>query len=367
MDWHILMAHSKILVHMVTDRSKKTVLVGLSGGVDSAVSAYILKSEGYDVHAVTYIISDNHKASVKDATDIASILKIPLYIEDKQEEFKKTIENYFIDSYIKGDTPNPCVLCNSTFKFKNLIDKADSMGIDYVATGHYANIKYNERLGCYCLFKSKNERKDQSYFLYKLNQQQLSRILFPIADMNKDEVRIIADKIGLPVKDKKDSQDICFIKGIDYTDFIKDYRPGIYKESVFTDKQGKVLGKGANHIHFTPGQRRGLNKGFNQRMYVIGKNAEKNEIILGNEEDLYSKELILKDINLICYSNLSEPLQVKVKIRNSMPVVNAIIYEIDEGIKVIFDNSVKAAVKGQSAVFYENDRVVGGGIIYDCL
>ena len=367
MDWHILTAHSKILVQLLIDSKKKSVLVGLSGGVDSAVTAYILKNEGYDVHAVTYIISDNQKASIMDASDIAYMLDIPLYIEDKQEEFKQSIEAYFIDSYIKGDTPNPCVLCNSTFKFKNLIDKADSLDIDYVATGHYANIKYDEHLGCYCLYKSKNERKDQSYFLYRLSQQQLSRILLPISDMNKEEVRRIADKIGLSVKDKKDSQDICFIKGIDYTDFIKEHKPGTYEDSIFTDKQGKILGKGANQIHFTPGQRRGLNKGFNQRMYVIGKNAEKNEIVLGDEEYLYSKELILKDINLICYNNLSEPLHVMVKIRNSMIAVSTSVVAVDSGIKVIFDEPVRAAVKGQSAVFYDNDKVVGGGIIYDCL
>ncbi len=360
-------AHSQILVQLLTDIHKKSVLIGLSGGVDSAVTAYLLKTEGYDVHAVTYIMSENHKASVKDAADIASMLNIPLYIEDKQEEFKNSIEAYFIDSYIKGDTPNPCVLCNSTFKFKHLIDKADSLGISYVATGHYANIKFDEHSGCFCLYKSKNERKDQSYFLYKLNQQQLSRILFPIADMNKEEVRKIADKIGLPVKDKKESQDICFIKGMDYTDFIKEHKKGIYKESIFTDEQGNVLGKGENHIHFTPGQRRGLNKGFNKRMYVIGKNAEKNEVVLGNEEDLYSKELMISDINLICRKNLPELMHVMVKIRNSMPAVSAMIITVEDGIKVIFDEPVRAAVKGQSAVFYENDRVVGGGIIYDGL
>lgn len=354
-------------VLLVTDRSKKSVLIGLSGGVDSAVAAYLLKELGYKVHAITYILSDNQISSANDASAIAQILDIPLYIEDRRQEFNETIVKYFTDSYINGDTPNPCVLCNSTFKFKHLIDKAESLGIDLVATGHYANIEFDKVTQRYILKKSNNSKKDQSYFLYRLTQQQLSKMLLPISDMNKEDVRKVADKIGLSVKDKKDSQDICFIKGVNYTEFIKSRDENSYNDCTFTDRFGNLLGKGANHIHFTPGQRRGLNKGFNQRMYVISKDAEKNTVILGNEDELYKKELVLNDINLIYLDKITEPLRVKVKIRNSMTAVDALVMMADKRVKINFDNPVRAAAKGQSAVFYENDRVVGGGIIYDSL
>ncbi|HOF27360.1 MAG TPA: tRNA 2-thiouridine(34) synthase MnmA [Clostridia bacterium] len=352
---------------MASDRYKGSVLIGLSGGVDSAVSAYLLKEKGYKVYGITYILSDNQLKSAEDAKAIAKTLDIPLYIEDKKKEFNDTVVSYFVDSYICGETPNPCVLCNSSFKLKNLTDKADSLSIDYVATGHYANIQYDKVSDRYILRTSENKEKDQSYFLYRLSRQQLARLLLPISDMNKEQVRDIAAKIRLTVKDKKDSQDICFIKDIDYTDLIKEKRPGKYKECTFIDKEGNVLGKGANHIHFTTGQRRGLNKGFNQRMYVISKNAKSNTVTLGPVEDLYTKVLTVKDIHLIQPDKAEDPLRVKVKIRNTMAAVDAVIEKTDYGIKVVFDQPVRAAAKGQSAVFYLYDQVIGGGIIDDCI
>lgn len=351
----------------MTEFSNKSVLIGLSGGVDSAVSAYLLKKQGYDVHAVIYILSTCQKVSLEDAKDIAKRLDIPLYIEDKISEFSDTVISYFTESYLKGETPNPCVLCNNSFKFKNLIEKADSLGIDLVATGHYANISFDNQTQRYLLKSSLNVKKDQSYFLYRLSQNQLKRILLPIADLQKEKVRKVAEEIGLTVKDKKDSQDICFIKDTDYAAFIMERSKGSFDDCIFTDKRGKVIGRGSNHVFYTPGQRRGVGKGFNKRVYVIRKDAKTNTVVLGEQEDLYSKELIVKDTNMISVDTLAKPTNVSVKIRNSMSGVSATIFAEQEHIKVIFDEPVRAAVKGQSAVFYDNDKVVGGGIIYDSL
>lgn len=351
----------------MTERGNKSVLIGLSGGVDSAVSAYLLKKQGFDVHAVTYVLSACQKSSLEDAKDIAKRLEIPLYIEDKITEFSDTVISYFTESYLKGETPNPCVLCNNSFKFKNLIEKADSLGIDLVATGHYANISFDNLTQRYLLKSSLNVKKDQSYFLYRLSQNQLKRILLPIADLQKEKVRKIAEEIGLTVKDKKDSQDICFIKDTDYAAFIMERSKNSFDDCVFTDKRGNIIGRGSNHVFYTPGQRRGVGKGFNKRVYVIRKDAKTNTVVLGEQEDLYSKELIVKDTNMISVDTLAKPTNVSVKIRNSMSGVSATIFAEQEHIKVIFDEPVRAAVKGQSAVFYDNDKVVGGGIIYDSL
>lgn len=349
------------------ENKKKSVLIGISGGVDSAVGAYILKNQGYDVHAVTYILSSSQKSSVNDAIKIAEKLNIPIYIDDKTDSFDKEVISYFTNAYLIGETPNPCVLCNKSFKFRHLIERAESMGIDYVATGHYANIDYDDKSKRFLLTKSANEKKDQSYFLYRLTQSQLSKIIFPISDMNKDQVRLIAQKIGLEVKDKKDSQDICFIKDTDYASFIKEKTDRLFENSTFIDKSGNTIGKGDNHIFYTPGQRRGLGQGFNKRVYVIKKDAMNNKVVLGDEADLYKKEIKVKDINLISIEKLEEPMKVKVKIRNSMNFADGEISMVDDNIKIVFDEPVRAAVNGQSAVFYKDNLVVGGGIIYDAL
>lgn len=347
--------------------SQRSVLIGLSGGVDSATAAALLKRDGYECSVVTFVMTEDMRQNFNDVKAVADSLGIPLYQSDLADEFKAAIISYFINSYKKGETPNPCVLCNRIFKFKNLIEKADELGVKYVATGHYANVRYNDKTGRYELKRSLNEKKDQSYFLYRLAQDQLSRIIFPIGDMIKDDVRAMAGDFGLCVSKRKDSQDICFIKGMEYTDFIeKNINSGHkFKGAVFLDMNGREIGKGENHMYYTPGQRRGLTKGFNERLYVIRKDPKNNTVTLGSEADLYVKNITVSDTNLISVPKLESEMKVKVRIRNSQNSYDAIIRPLNENIAVTFLEPARAPVRGQSAVFYEGDTVVGGGLIHD--
>jgi len=339
----------------------------MSGGVDSAVTSYLLKLQGYDVYGITFVLSDNQIEAAKEAQKICDKLEIPLFVENLTKEFNNDVTSYFVDSYLKGEIPNPCVLCNQIFKFKNLIDKADKEKIDFVATGHYSQVLYDNKSDRYILKKAKDLNKDQSYFLYRLTQKQLSRIILPLWNVEKEEVRSIAKDLGLEVSEKKDSQDICFIKEMDYTDFIKRTQKDVFDHCTFEDMQGNPLGQGSHHIHYTPGQRRGLGKGFNKRMYVIKKDAKKNKVILGDEQDLFTSSILVDKVNLIMVDDLDSPTPVKVKIRNTMKETDAIIYKQADKIKVDFLSPVRAAVNGQSAVFYQEDSLLGGGIIHDSL
>jgi len=356
---------------------KKSVMIGMSGGVDSSVAAALLLEKGYDVIGVTMQIWPETPEEVKlteggccslsavdDARRVANTLGIPYYVLNFKEVFENKVINYFIDEYLKGRTPNPCIACNRHVKFEALLNKAVSMGIDYVATGHYAIIEYNEDRKRYLLRKSVTQAKDQTYALYNLTQEQLSRVLMPIGNFSKDDVRQKAKDLGLNVASKPDSQEICFVDDNNYGRFIEENTDKKIIPGNFVDTKGNVLGKHKGIIHYTVGQRKGLGIALGKPMYVVGLDVENNNVILGEDSEVFGRELIAYDLNFISIDNLEEPMRVKAKIRYSAKEADALIIPIEKDkVKVVFDTPQRAITPGQSVVFYENDLVVGGGII----
>lgn len=347
--------------------TKKKVLLGMSGGVDSSVAAYLLKKEGYDVVGVNMKLWDRpDEKDVEDAISVCEKLDIPFQVIDLQKEFKgKVIEN-FIKEYEAGHTPNPCVFCNKNIKFGDLFKKAEELGCDYIATGHYALIEYNEEKGIYELKKASNSNKDQTYVMYNLSQEKLSKILFPIGKYNKDQIREMAKEIGLKVYNKPDSQDICFIPDNNYERFLKEKTNIRVNEGIFVDKDGNKLGDHKGIISYTIGQRKGLGMTFGKPTYVIDINAKDNTIVLGDNEDLFKTELVAKDANFIPFDieTLDGTRKFDAKIRYSSSLSKAsVTYLGDNRIRVVFDQAQRAITRGQSVVFYDGDCLVGGGII----
>lgn len=353
---------------------KKKVLVGMSGGVDSSVTAYLLKKQGYEVIGVTMQIWQNDSiyeemeggccslSSVEDARRVAYNLGIPFYVMDFKEEFKEHVVDYFSKEYLKGRTPNPCIACNKHIKFDLFLKKALKMGIDYIATGHYCIIE--KKKDRYIIRKSKDSKKDQTYVLYNFTQFQLSKTLMPCGEYNKDEIRKIAKEIGLDVYNKKDSEEICFIPDNNHGGYIKRNYKDKVKEGNFVDKDGKILGKHKGIVYYTIGQRKGLNISFGKPMYVIDINTSQNQVVLGEIEDLYKEELIAKEVNYIPFKDLEEPMEVEAKIRYSQKSFKAKIIPLPKNkVKVLFFEKQRAVTKGQSVVFYKEDLLIGGGII----
>ncbi|KOR25500.1 tRNA 2-thiouridine(34) synthase MnmA [Clostridium sp. L74] len=353
---------------------KKKVLVGMSGGVDSSVAAYLLKNQGYDVIGVTMQIWQDDEefvereggccslSAVADARRVANKIGIPFYVMNFKDAFKRNVIDYFVDEYVEGRTPNPCIACNKFIKFSAFLDKAMAMGIDYVATGHYAIIeKQNDR---YVIKKSEDDKKDQTYALYNLTQFQLERTLMPCGQYKKTQIREIAKEIGLRVHNKKDSEEICFIPDNDHGRYIKNRFPNKVREGNFVDKEGNILGIHKGIVYYTIGQRKGLGIAFGKPMYVVDINPFRNEVVLGSLEDLLNTELIAKDINYIPFDTLKEPMEVEAKIRYSQNPSKAVITPIENGkVKVNFYEKQRAITKGQSVVFYKDDLVIGGGVI----
>ncbi|EDT85842.1 tRNA 2-thiouridine(34) synthase MnmA [Clostridium botulinum] len=353
---------------------KKKVLVGMSGGVDSSVAAYLLKEQGYEVIGVTMQIWQDDEefiekeggccslSAVADARRVANKIGIPFYVMNFKDAFKRNVIDYFVDEYMEGRTPNPCIACNKFIKFSSFLDKAMAMGIDYVATGHYAIIKkHNDR---YIIKKSEDDKKDQTYALYNLTQFQLERTLMPCGQYKKSKIREIAKEIGLRVHNKKDSEEICFIPDNDHGRYIKNRFPNKVREGNFVDKQGNILGTHKGIVYYTIGQRKGLSIAFGKPMYVVDINPFRNEVVLGDLEDLLNTELIAKDTNYIPFDTLKEPMEVEAKIRYSQIPSKAIITPIDDGrVRVNFHEKQRAITKGQSVVFYKDDLLIGGGII----
>jgi len=346
----------------------KRVAIGMSGGVDSSVAALLLKKQGYEVIGITMKLLNSQKHednTIKDAEKVCEKLGIEYHVIDFCDVFKNKVIDYFAKEYMEGRTPNPCNVCNKHLKFGEFLEIAKTkFDCEYIATGHYAKIEYDDNTGRYLLKKSKTDKKDQTYALYKLTQEQLKHVIMPLGDYEKEEIRKIALENGLINANRRDSQEICFIEDNDYAKFIEDNYGYKTKRGNFVDLEGNVLGQHNGIIHYTIGQRKGLEIAFQKRMYVVDINASRNEVVLGDNEDLFSDSLICKDINLISIKELIEPLDVMAKVRYSAKPEKATIYPLNDGnIKVAFDEPQRAITPGQSVVFYENDSVIGGGTI----
>lgn len=336
------------------------VLVGLSGGVDSSVCAYLLKKSGYKVIGATMKLLDGNTEDIK---EICANLNIDYLELDYRKEFKEEVINYFASEYSQGRTPNPCIVCNKIFKFGKFYQHAKENNIKYIATGHYAKIEYSNKYQRYVLKKSNNKEKDQSYFLYNIKKEILPYILFPLSDYNsKDEIRQIAKNNNLSVHSKSDSQDICFIKDNDYKKFlIENNYVNETSGNIILD--GKIIGTHSGLFKYTIGQRKGLGISHPTPLFVTGFNQEKNELYVGEEKDLYTKTFKVKNYNLLLVDEIKEPILVDVKIRYKSKESKAYINIVDDYINVTYLEPQKGVTSGQSAVFYIDDIVLGGGII----
>ncbi|EYE89660.1 thiouridylase [Fervidicella metallireducens AeB] len=358
---------------------KKKVVIGMSGGVDSSVAAYLLLQQGYDVIGITMQIWPENKAveereggccsltAVNDARRVADKLGIYYYVMNFKEVFEKKVINYFVDEYLAGKTPNPCIACNKHIKFDEFLKKAQMLGADYISTGHYAKVVKDEETGRYLLLRSRDDRKDQTYALYNLTQYQLSHTVMPLGDYTKDRIREIADELGLIVANKPDSEEICFVPDNDYAGFIKERVPDKVKPGNFVDVNGNVIGKHKGIVHYTIGQRKGLGLALGKPVFVVDIIPEKNLVVIGDEKEVFKDTLYAEDINLIPFDKLNGDLRVTAKIRYSAKEAPATISPYKNGVIVKFDTPQRAITKGQSVVFYNGDVVVGGGIIKDVL
>lgn len=340
----------------------KKVLVGMSGGVDSSVSALLLKQEGYEVIGATMNLF-NTESSSKEAKEVCNDLSINHVDIDFSKEFRNCVMNYFVEEYSNCRTPNPCVMCNKKLKFGYLYDYAKNNDIEYIATGHYAKIEYSDKYKRYVLKKADNKEKDQSYFLYNIDKNILKYILFPLANFNsKEEIREIARKNNLKTASKSDSQDICFIPDGNYKRYLEENSD--LKENIGNIiLNGKVIGKHTGLYKYTIGQRKGLGIAHENPLYVIGFNKTKNELIVGEEKDLYTSSFKVKDYNLLLVDSIDNKIEVMVKTRYKSKESKAVIYIEKDLINVVFDTPQKGVTSGQSAVFYIDDIVLGGGII----
>jgi len=357
--------------------TKETVVVAMSGGVDSSVAAVLLHEEGYNVIGITMKLWDfeqvggniNHESgccsisSFNDARSICVNLGFPHYILNFSQEFHKNVVEGFIDEYLAGRTPNPCVQCNTKIKWDTLIERSKELGADFIATGHYARTSKSPDTGRFELYRAKDKNKDQAYALWGIRQPSLAKTLFPLGEYSKPQVRELAKKFGLSTAEKPESQEICFVPDNNYHRLLQSRNSNISSGDMI-DTSGKVIGRHDGIPFYTIGQRKGLGGGFKKPMYVVDINAEKNLITIGDQQALLSDEFIIDEINLIGISKVKEKINCEIKIRyNDDGHAGSIFPEEDGSIRVKFDKPQKSVTPGQSAVFFQDDNVLGGGII----
>jgi len=342
----------------------KRVLVAMSGGVDSSVTAALLKNQGWEVEGVTMKLTAGLCCDIGSAQAVCSRLGIPHRMLDAQEAFSRDIVGDFISEYRQGRTPNPCIKCNDLVKFHLLLSYARAQGFDHLATGHYARVEQDLPSPRFLLKKGADESKDQSYFLYRLTQDQLKSVLFPLGALRKTEVRALARELALPAAERPESQEICFVPDNDYRAFLKERAPESLRpgEMVMTD--GKVVGKHDGIAFFTVGQRRHLGVAAGARLYVVRVEPDTNRVVLGKLSELETNSMIVRGLNFITIDERPFPRTVQVKIRYRSPFVPATLEApADDRVRVVFAHPVTGVCPGQAAVFYDGDLVVGGGTI----
>lgn len=349
----------------------------MSGGVDSSVAAWLLKQQGYEVIGVTMQIWQDEEelaqqenggccglSAVDDARKVAWQLEIPYYVMNFKREFKANVMDYFVEEYLNGRTPNPCIACNRYVKWESLLKRSLDIGADYIATGHYARVEQLPN-GRYALRQSATAAKDQTYALYNLTQEQLAHTLMPVGAYTKDDIRRMAEEIGLQVAHKADSQEICFIPDHDYAKFIEENAESVPGAGNFVDRMGNVLGQHEGITHYTVGQRKGLNLSMGRPVFVVEIRPETNEVVIGDSEDVFTDSLVCDRLNWMAIDGLhGKEMQVMAKIRYSHRGAPCVIREIGDGqAECRFLEKVRAVTPGQAVVFYDGEYVVGGGTI----
>lgn len=356
--------------------AKKRVVVGMSGGVDSSVAAYLLKEAGYEVIGVTMqiwqrededTVSENGGccglSAVEDARRVSQRLGIPHYVMNFRDEFQDKVIRYFMEEYLAGRTPNPCIACNRYVKWESLLERSMQIGADYIATGHYSRIAHLPN-GRYAIQCSATAAKDQTYALYNLTQEQLAHTLMPVGDYEKSRIREIADEIGLTVAHKPDSMEICFVPDGDYARYIDENSGRVLPEGNFVTTDGRVVGRHKGITHYTVGQRKGLNLSMGRPVFVVEIRPETNEVVIGDSQDVFTDRLVCTNLNYMSVPDFEDDMPVTAKIRYNHRGAKARVRKLDEDMaEVIFDEPVRAVTPGQAVVFYDGEYVAGGGTI----